>query len=243
MMPTRVENEAAAMRAGSKHAPLLITCEHASAALPRSYRWHPDDQHLRTQHWAYDPGAAEISVELAERLDATAILARFTRLLVDLNRPTSSDTLFRTHADGHRLHLNHELAHGERDRRVQGYYDPYHETVDRTVGAVYAETVLSVHTFTPCYEGQVRTMEIGVLFDEEEALARRLAERLSEAGMKVALNEPYSGREGFIYAVERHASAHSRRAIEIEVRQDRATDPTFRRRLVALLADLFGSRS
>ena len=102
-----------------------------------------------------------------------------------------------------------------------------------------AEIVLGVHTFTPLYEGQPRTMEIGVLFDREEDLAERTAAVLRHAGMIVAMNQPWSGRDGLIYSVECHADAHARRALELEVRQDLATDPGFRHRLVHALTTLF----
>ena len=61
------------------------------------------------------------------------------------------------------------------------------------------------------------------------------------AGFLVALNEPYSGREGLIYAAERHAGTHGRRALELEVRQDLATDPSARRQIVGALARFFAA--
>jgi predicted N-formylglutamate amidohydrolase len=78
-------------------------------------------------------------------------------------------------------------------------------------------------------------MEIGVLFDREDALAAVLAEALAAEGFVVAMNEPYSGKEGLIYAAERHASAHGKHALELEVRQDLAVTPEARARVVAAL--------
>jgi predicted N-formylglutamate amidohydrolase len=78
-------------------------------------------------------------------------------------------------------------------------------------------------------------MEIGVLFDREDALAAVLAEALAAEGFVVAMNEPYSGKEGLIYAAERHASAHGKHALELEVRQDLAVKPEARARVVAAL--------
>jgi predicted N-formylglutamate amidohydrolase len=50
------------------------------------------------------------------------------------------------------------------------------------------------------------------------------------------MNEPYSGKLGLMYSVDRHAKKHGRRPIELEVRQDLAVDPVVRRRVVAASA-------
>ena len=62
-----------------------------------------------------------------------------------------------------------------------------------------------------------------------------VANQLDGAGLAVRLNEPYSGKAGLIYSVDLHAAAHQRRAVEIEVRQDLAVDPQFRRKLSEIL--------
>ncbi len=48
----------------------------------------------------------------------------------------------------------------------------------------------------------------------------------------------YSGRAGLIYCAKRHAVAHGRRAIELEVRQDLAVEPGVRQRVVAAVCAL-----
>jgi predicted N-formylglutamate amidohydrolase len=212
--------------------------------MPAGWAWPHADRRLVDTHWAYDLGARELGLELAAAVGAVAVLSRYSRLLVDPNRPETSETLFRTHAEGLPIELNTTRLDGaERRRRIERLWQPYHAAVDRALGASRAQVLLSMHTFTPIYEGARRAVEIGVLFDREEALAVALAEGLGGRGHRVALNEPYSGRDGLIYAPETHAQAHGRRALELEVRQDLAVDPAFRRELVALLAPLIVSVS
>lgn len=218
---------------------ILITCEHASQRLPAPWSWSERDQRrLVGTHWAYDLGAAELAREYAQAIGAVAVLSRFSRLLVDPNRPEDSDTLFRAIAEGEPVELNAAIDPAEREIRLDAYYRPFHEAVDREVAASGAPILLAMHSFTPLYEGTTRTLEVGVLFDEEEALALQMVDTLSRAGFAAAPNEPYSGREGLIHVVKRHARTHARRAIEIEVRQDLAVDPAFRARLVPLLASM-----
>lgn len=222
---------------GGPRAELLLTCEHASNRLPERWRWPREDERLVDDHWAFDLGAADLTRELAAAARADAVLSRFTRLLADPNRPESSDTLFRTTADDAPVVLNQGVDAEDRHHRLSSFYRPYHSAVDSLVASSTASILFSVHTFTPVYEGERRELEVGVLFDDEESLAGQLIDGLRGAGLSVAGNEPYSGREGLIYAVDMHAKAHGRRALEIEVRQDLATSPSFRAKLVALLVD------
>lgn len=222
--------------AGSPGAPAFLTCEHASQRMPPGWSWPDADRRLVDTHWAFDPGARELTHDLAGALSTTAVLSRFTRLLIDPNRAETDDTLFRAQAEGEPVELNTILLDAaERARRIERLHRPYHQAIDRELARSSAPLVFSIHTFTPVYEGQRRTLEAGVLFDTEEELAIALHEALRARGVNAALNEPYSGRAGLIFAADHHARAHGRRALELEVRQDLATDPTFRRELVPLL--------
>ena len=92
--------------AGNPNASVFFSCEHASQEMPPGWEWDPRDERLIDTHWAYDLGAAELTHELAARYDAGAILARFSRLLIDPNREPESDTLFRNIADGESVYMN-----------------------------------------------------------------------------------------------------------------------------------------
>jgi len=193
---------------------VLLTCEHATERLPEGWRWG-EDERLRGTHWSHDLGALDLMHELADALGASAIWSRFTRLLADPNRPEDSDTLFRTVAEGEPVALNVDLEHADRERRLAHYYRPYHEAVEVAARETSANLMFSVHSFTELYEGEPRSLEVGVLFDTEDVLAAEMARRLTAAGFRTALNEPYSGKEGLIYSVDLHARRHGRRPLEI----------------------------
>lgn len=238
---TKLRTEALEIVAGHADAKVLVTCEHASQRMPAGWSWPDRDRRLVDTHWAYDLGAVEIARDFAAAFDAVAILSRFTRLLVDPNRPEDSPTLFRAQAEGEPVELNTTwLDDAERQRRIETLLRPYHAAIDRELSASRAPLLVAMHTFTPVYEGQARDLEVGVLFDRDEALAERVAESLVRRGLKTELNEPYSGKDGLMYAVDRHARVHHREAVEFEVRQDLATDPRFRRDFDGMLREIFG---
>ncbi|MBK6807806.1 MAG: N-formylglutamate amidohydrolase [Sandaracinaceae bacterium] len=231
--------DAAEVLGGRADVALVLCCEHASERLPGRWRWSESDRRLVGTHWALDLGAADLTRELADHLGAPGVLARFSRLLCDPNRPEDSDTLFRTVAEGQPVELNAALSDADRRLRLTDYYRPYHAALDATLGASLAPMLFAVHSFTPMYEGQPRAMELGVLFNREPALGYALTEHLSRAGYVTHANEPWSGQEGFMYSPDAHALRHGRRALELEVRQDLCTDAAYRARLIRVLADFF----
>jgi predicted N-formylglutamate amidohydrolase len=228
---------------GAADAPVLLTCEHASERLPEPWTWPEPDRWIVGTHWAYDIGAADLTRDMAEDLRANAVLSRFSRLLADPNRDETAADLCRRGAEGREVQLNHAVDAHERERRLARLHRPYHAAIDRELGRASASVVLSIHTFTPVYEGQPRMVEIGVLFDEEIDLAERFARVIAAAGFVTRMNEPYSGREGLIYSAHRHAKAHGRRAVELEVRQDLAVEAVVRRNLCAAIRPVLAELS
>jgi predicted N-formylglutamate amidohydrolase len=233
---TALHDDVVEVLEGDDGARVLLTCEHASNRLPPPWTWPETDLWLVDTHWAVDLGIADVTRDLARAMGVPAVLARFSRLLCDANRPLDAETLFRTVADGRDVALNAAMTDEERHRRIARFHGPYHEVADQLLLRYRHAVVLSMHSFTPVYEdGPPRPMELGLLFDREERISVAMAEALARDGWKVALNEPYSGKDGLIYAADRHAVRHGRAALELEVRQDVATDAARRPALVASL--------
>ena len=236
-MPLDAAEERNVLQEGAANhpGPLVITCEHASCRLPPPYQAAPEDRRLLHDHWGWDPGAADVARALRAATGSVAFLANFSRLLVDPNRPVDAPDLVRRRAEGHTFSFNREVDAAEQARRVERLYRPYHEAIEAALVARRDRDTLlfSVHSFTPCLDGEPREMELGVLFDEHEPLAVQLAGALRRAGFVVALNAPYSGRDGLVYSAHRHGTAHGVPYLEVEVRNDLVTES----RGVARVAD------
>lgn len=237
MDPVRV------VAASRRDVPVVLTAEHAGAALPPPWSWPAADHRLVGTHWSTDLGITAFTERLAARLDVPAVLSTFTRLLVDPNRPLGSDTLFREVADHEPVHLNAGLTANvggalddERARRIDGFWRPYHAAVDRVLTAHPGADVLGLHSYTPDYQGERREVQIGVLYDRDVELGLAWAEALAGQGFDVRLNEPWSGLAGLMYSPQTHATRHLRRAVELEIRNDLLADEDATAAIVELVA-------
>ncbi len=67
--------------------PFVLICEHASNHIPAEYDKLGLDEKELARHIAWDIGAAQVTRALSKRLDASAFLGGYSRLLIDLNRP------------------------------------------------------------------------------------------------------------------------------------------------------------
>ncbi|MDO8838044.1 MAG: N-formylglutamate amidohydrolase [Parvibaculum sp.] len=206
----------------------LVICDHAANALPPGYGTLglPDTEFAR--HIAYDIGAAGVARALARALGAPAVLARFSRLLVDLNRGEDDPTIVMKLSDGAVVPANRDVdaSRGAEEfgRRIAMFHAPYHAAVaaalDRALAAGVVPVVISVHSFTPAWRGRARPWHSGILWDRDDRLAAPLIAGLrAEPGLVVGDNEPYTGRlkNDCLY---RHGTARGLPHALIEIRQD-----------------------
>ncbi len=216
--PYRIVNEAG-------RAPMLLVCDHAGRNIPA----HMDNLGLGAKalerHIAYDIGAAGVCRRLAETLGAPAVLAGYSRLLVDCNRPPDDPQSILETSDGQAIPGNLGLDGAGRRARLDSFFRPYHRTVAWMLGQKQrhrpAPALFSVHSFTPSLDGKGRHCDIGVLWNRDPRLAAPLMEKLRSMpeGPRVGDNEPYSGRE-IAYTIDIHGGGGGLPNCAVEIRQD-----------------------
>jgi len=224
-------------------APALVLCDHASRAFPKALNRLGLPELAGWQHIAWDIGAGELARGLANALDAPAVLAGYSRLVVDCNRHPDDPQAFRTESDGWVIPGNAGLSEFERRTRLACFFDPYHEAIAAMLAGFHSRgevpLVVSVHTFTPMMGGVARPWHVGVLWDKDEPSARRLLEGLRrEEGLVVGDNEPYSGKHPSDFSIEHHAERAGLPHVCIEVRQDTLESPAGVERWVRCLSRL-----
>jgi predicted N-formylglutamate amidohydrolase len=224
---------------GAERARLLLTCEHASSAVPDEYaNLGLKPEHL-VDHIAWDLGAAAVADELSRQLAAPAVLSAASRLLVDCNRDLADADLIPHASHGVTVPGNAAVDSDERARRLARFYDPYHAAIDAQLHRHPRALLLSIHSFTPELNGQARPFDLGVLFDDFGDLAHDFARHLAAAAFAVRMNEPYSALDGLIFSARSHGRRHGLRYLELEInnrllRSDAAARAVARRLVVAV---------
>ncbi len=214
---------------GARERGLVLVADHAKRALPEEYGDLGLPAAEFQRHIAYDIGVERVTRRLAALTGAPAVMANFSRLLIDPNRGEDDPTLIRQLYDGTVVPGNYPLATQERERRLDAFYRPYHDAVSALVASVAeasgaAPFILSVHSFTPVMQGFVRPWQVGVLWDLDDRAPGPLIEMLGEdATLTVGDNEPYDGalRGDTMF---RHAIANGFAHALVEIRQDLIAD-------------------
>jgi predicted N-formylglutamate amidohydrolase len=141
---------------------LLFMCDHASNALPAAYGDLGLDPALLSTHIASDIGAAEATRTLAAHFGAPAVLARWSRLLIDLNRGEDDPTLVMKLSDGSIIPGNRSVDAAEIASRIARFHAPYHARIAEEISKLGPVPVLiSMHSFTPAWKGRARPWQVG----------------------------------------------------------------------------------
>ncbi|MDP5278299.1 N-formylglutamate amidohydrolase [Sphingomonas sp. DG1-23] len=204
-----------------KQQDILLLCDHASNAVPADIDLQIAAE-LLDLHIAVDIGAGPLTRSLAARLDAPAILATVSRLVVDLHREPDHVGLIPHRSDGHLIPGNDTV---DRAARIARFHAPYHRLLARRVRSQRPRLILSIHSFTPCLEhgGTDRPWQVGILYNRDARAARPAIDFFRSQGLVTGDNEPYSGRL-LNATLNRHAEANGIPSVAIEIRNDLVRD-------------------
>jgi predicted N-formylglutamate amidohydrolase len=206
-------------------APVVLTCDHASNAIPRALDGLGLPLAARRGHIAWDIGAAAVTRLLAETLDAPALLTGYSRLVIDCNRDPGDPTSIPAVSDGIAVPGNRDLAESARAARRAACFAPYHSAITVRLDALLAAgtppALLSIHSFTSVMAGVARPWHIGILWDKDGRIPQPLLAALrADPAIIVGDNQPYSAREPAGYTVRQHAVRRGLPHVAIELRQD-----------------------
>jgi predicted N-formylglutamate amidohydrolase len=212
----------------TSHAPLLIHCDHGGNVVPRALNNLGLSADVLSRHVGWDIGAASVARHLAAALDATAVIARYSRLVIDLNRALGDPEAIPAMSDGIAIPGNAVLTFDDINVRADSLFWPYHKALDAELARIKAQqqvpVMLSIHSFTPALmthtQANARPWHCGIMFSRDTRFGDHLIAALrSVRGMSVGVNEPYSGMTHG-YCMKMHGLAQGLPHAQIEIRQD-----------------------
>ena len=214
---------------------IVLVADHASNFVP------PDidlgiEPALLHDHIAIDIGVAEVAERMARRHDVTSHLATVSRLVCDLHREEDNPAVVPEMSDGHVIPGN---VGADVEERLARFHRPYHHALEEWLEAAQPGLIISLHSFTPSLRSAPadRPWEVALLYNRDDRAARHAIRLFAERGLTVGDNEPYSGRQ-LNATMNRHAEAHGRPYLAIEVRQDQIDTEAGQDRWADLIADV-----
>ena len=225
--------------------PFLLACDHYGRLIPRGLGdlGLPESELVR--HIAWDIGIAGVAEALSKQLDAHLIAQRYSRLLIDCNRPPDAASSIPRISEVTVIPGNEQLTADAADARRRQIFDPYHrrieEVIDARLHAGIPTVLVALHSFTPVYKGTARPWHIGTLYHRDTMLPPLLLKLLrAESGLVVGDNEPYAVSDETDYTIPVHGEARGLMNSGIEIRQDLIADQAGQQQWADRLARIFG---
>jgi len=123
-------------------APVLLVADHASPFFPAGMNQLGLADWVLERHVAWDIGSDQLVRHLADALDAQAVLAGFSRLIVDPNRQLDDPTAFIEVSDGIAIPGNLDLDEQQKALRVRSFFQPYHEAISARLDTFRARGIV-----------------------------------------------------------------------------------------------------
>ncbi len=225
--------------------PFLLTCDHYGRLIPRGLGdlGLPETELVR--HIAWDIGIAGVAEALSKQLDAHLIAQRYSRLVIDCNRPPAAPSSIPRISEATTIGGNEGLARDAAEARRAAIFDPYHRRIDEVIAQRLRDGVptvlVSLHSFTPVYAGIKRPWHVGTLYQSDTRLPPLLLKGLRAQGdLVVGDNEPYAVSNETDYTIPVHGEARGLMNTGIEIRQDLISDRSGELQWAQRLADAFG---
>jgi predicted N-formylglutamate amidohydrolase len=222
----------------------LLTCDHYGRLIPRALGDLGLAASELTRHIAWDIGIAGVAGQLSKHLDAHLIAQRYSRLVIDCNRPPCVASSIPVLSEATSVPGNEGLTRIAAEARRQAIFEPYHrriaEVIDRRLREGMPTVLVSLHSFTPVYVGIARPWHVGTLYHRDTRLPPLLLQLFrGEGDLVVGDNEPYAVSDETDYTIPIHGEARGLMNSGIEIRQDLIADQSGQKQWADRLARIF----
>lgn len=203
-------------------AAVVLLCEHAGRLVPRRLGDLGVSEQILRSHRGWDIGAEAVARGVAERLDAPLVLQRYSRLVIDCNRPPDCNTAIPHVSDGADVPGNLGLSAAEREQRITEIFAPMNLALTELFGASPRRFGFSIHSFTPRMHGQARPWQAGFLARSDTDTPAALLEAVQALApdLSLAINEPYRIEDETDWFIPAHCETRGVGHALIEIRND-----------------------
>lgn len=225
-------------------APLLLLCEHAGQAIPARLGDLGLAEGMIARHIGWDIGAERLARALAVKLGAPLIVQRYSRLVIDCNRPPGTPGSIPEISDHVPIPGNQGLDAAARALRKVAIFDPLDRAIAEGFARAPRRAAFSIHSFTrQLHKGPRRVWDAGVLSRSDLSTARRLVDAIRAAApdLHLAINQPYRIEDEGDWFIPRHAETRRLRHGLIEICNDQLSDAGGIARWCDLLAGAIGA--
>lgn len=229
----------------SGRSPYLLTCDHYGRLIPHVLGDLGLPENELVRHIGWDIGIAGVAEALSKHLDAHLIVQRYSRLVIDCNRPPHVASSIPQISEATTIPGNEGISREDAAVRRREVFDPYHRRIDAIIderaSAGRPTVLVSLHSFTPVYAGIARPWHIGTLYHRDTRLPPQLLRLLrAEGDLVVGDNEPYAVSDETDYTIPVHGEARGLMNTGIEIRQDLISDPAREQAWAERLARILG---
>ncbi|WLE00810.1 N-formylglutamate amidohydrolase (plasmid) [Agrobacterium leguminum] len=216
-------SDAVSVLDGARRPDIVLLCEHGGCRVPDKWRGLGLHEAFFETHYAHDIGSRDLTTAVANRLGATAVLANYSRLFLDYNRKANDPSCVRPDMGGIPVPANLHISDEERFQRERIARSPVERVLEnllegeRPVGKL----IVSIHSFSPVWEADYRSCQIGVMWKYDGRLALPLIQAMNvQRRFAVEENQPYSFADSDWFTLDRHGLSIAVPNAYIEVRND-----------------------
>ncbi len=206
---------------------VVLSCEHASNKVSDALKKYFDGaENVLNSHRGYDLGAEELYDLFKNDHIAYCQTATASRLVVDINRSLRRRTLYSEYTKALPSILKEQIL----EQFYYGFRRPFEEKIIALWKAGCCVLHVSVHSFTPVLNDEIRQTDFGILYNPErekekefaKIWKRQLAVVLPE--YRTRFNYPYRGKPDGHVRYFRDRETEKYLGIEFEMNQKYAND-------------------
>lgn len=208
---------------------LFITAEHAGNSIPKEYKsLFIGKEKLLASHRGYDLGTLDLFEDLKPIADFSAIQNK-SRLLIECNRSIGHKNLF--------SNITKSCDSQTKKALIETYYLPYRNSIEDAIRneIQLQNSVLhiSLHSFTPELNNQIRNNHIGLLYDPRSKPEKEFCNNFKtflktvNSELKIRYNYPYLGISDGLTSHLRKRFPVDYMGIELEINQSLVRNSAF----------------